>query len=226
MTGRESDTDQLALAVEHYMAAVSEELLSRDIAVTLIRGVGPHEHDDYCFTDVEGEISFIARGERRSNRILHWSGVSGWCMGSDTDERFYEQARWMGAGLVPPPIDVAIRCESMMNDPYGVGDREVPVYRSLGHDFPELLELLSKYAPKGQRTISPGDRIVDARQEMFLRRILAATSPQSLDDTLTGVALQGSDIRLTVEILEYARASTPWTDIGNLIERVIELFRE
>lgn len=223
---RSPNSVQLALAVGHYMAAVSEELSSRDIAVNLIRSIGPYQDGDYRFIDTEGDISFSVGNLGQPNQVLHWSGISGWCTELEAVEPFRERTRWMCAGLLPHPIDVATYCEAVMSNRLGVGREQTPVYRNAGENFPELLELLSNYIPEGGFPISPSDRLIEARQEMYLRRITELTRPSKLDDRLISVALRKHDLQVTVELLEYAKISSSQVELANLIQEVIDLFRE
>jgi len=168
---RVTGSEQLALTVEHYMAAVSEELLSREIEVKAMRGCGPYHDGDYYFPDAEGEISVVAAGTGRSSCTLYWSGTSGWCCEFEADDSFNEEARWMCTGLLPPPGEVALSFDALINDSSGVGSEEAPTYRKAGGNLPELMELLKEYAPEGSDDLLPSQRLIAARQDMYVRRI-------------------------------------------------------
>ncbi|MFI2380358.1 hypothetical protein ACH5AO_35765 [Streptomyces sp. NPDC018964] len=147
MTTRKVDSQTLATAVGHYMKAVSKELVSRGIVVGAVRSCGPYKAEEHAFDDVEGEVSVTAGGAGRPEYVLHWSGVSGWGIGPDRKMPFLRYARWMRAGLLPQPAQVASFCTSFVRDPSRAGYKDAPTYRYAGEGFPDLVRRLAVHTP-------------------------------------------------------------------------------
>jgi hypothetical protein len=145
MRARMIDSKMLATAVGRYMEAVSEELVSRGVAVGVVRSCGPYEGEGHSFDDVEGEVSVAASGNGRSEHVLHWSGVSGWGIASDEKMPFSRYARWMHVGLLPHPAEVASFCTAFVEAPFETGHQDAPTYRQPGKDFSDLVRRLAAY---------------------------------------------------------------------------------
>jgi hypothetical protein len=142
MTARKVDSKALATAVGRYMEAVSEELVSRGVAVGVVRSCGPYEGEGHTFDDVEGEVSAAVGGTGRPEYVLHWSGVSGWGIGPDDKVPFARYARWMHAGLLPHPAEVASFYTAFVKSPSDTGREDAPTYRHAGEAFSDLMRRL------------------------------------------------------------------------------------
>ncbi|MFC9288387.1 hypothetical protein [Streptomyces sp. NPDC057052] len=122
---------------------MSEELVSRGVAVEAVRSCGRYEREEHSFDDVEGEVSAAADGVSRPGYVLHWSGVSGWGVGLDDKMPFIRYARWMHAGLLPHPAEVASFYIAFVQAPSEIGHKEAPTYRRAGEGFSDLARRLA-----------------------------------------------------------------------------------
>lgn len=202
-----NESYRFSLYVGHYMAAVAEELISRDFTVAAMRSCGPHEYGGYLFLDVEGEISVVASHAELPEYALHWSGVSGWSVGREDTEPFHRSAYWMKGGLLHSPADVVSFLEKCIENGNESGNEEEPVYRSPGKELHLLLQLLSQYVPRGDAAPSPSMRVLEARQQIYLHRIITALS-SSEANTPIGMTFSEGEVKTIIFLLEYAKATS------------------
>ncbi|MER6406277.1 DUF6292 family protein [Streptomyces viridosporus] len=212
MTSGNTSKEELEFHLEHYLAAVAEHLMTQGAAVSHVHSCGPYATaDGYDFPDIEGALFFTPRFSRQVGGLtsvdLHWEGTSGWCLGDTNHPEFPQGARWLGDGLLPEPERVAAFMDTYRLNPGQAGSTERPYYRSEGSDFPALIERLAAYVPSpSSLDYEPGRRFLNARDKVYLGRVLTALTPQGTD-LIEEVPLRTSELNALLTLLEYAEAA-------------------
>ncbi|MFE7169692.1 hypothetical protein [Streptomyces sp. NPDC057616] len=202
----------LAFHVEHYLIAVAEHLMARNVAIRRVYSCGPYTEEGHVFPDVEGTLYYSKHfGQQLDDQggvDLHWSGTSGWRLGSDDPETPDEDAHWMGTGLLPEPERVAAFLDTYRLNPEKAGSRERPYYRAEGRDFPALLQRLSAYLPaRTSFEYATGVRFSTARDKAYARRVLNVLTPPG-KDPVVDVPLRAGELEALLQLLEYVQVSS------------------
>ncbi|MGW3521713.1 hypothetical protein [Streptomyces hydrogenans] len=213
MTSKPSASGELKEAIGHYMNAVAEALLRDGVPVKYVRAstdTRAAAEDASIATDVDGDIGFNISFDRslypESESVeLSWSGTSGWSLMPMVDgaEGYYDGARWMGAGLVPPADRVSSFMAMARLSPIEAGSSERPFYRQPDSDLTELHRRLAAFFPAsvGIRTYSMC--FTNMVQGLYTSRLSAALS--SPDDTEVSVAFRPGELDALRHLLEYVQ---------------------
>jgi hypothetical protein len=215
MTSDPQLEDQLASAIGHYVTFVAEQLLKEGLPVTGVHAYADHEEISHPETDdVEGGISFSRAFQFEffpgGEVILHWTGTSGWCLCSFPPKDkggFYDNARWLGAGLLPSPERVAAFVSTVRLDPANADSGERPFYRRPREDFPALLKRLAAFTPRDEQYRRRGhDHRFRSIQGLAYRgRVIDALV--STDDTIVDLPIRRSELRALIHLIDYAEAA-------------------
>lgn len=214
MTPEPVTSEDLKEAVGHYMNAVAVALLEEGVPVTSIRASKLSTSRE-SETDVDGELRFTRNLEDRlvpkaEDITLHWSGTSGWCLLvlHDDDHDHYHHARWLGAGLLPPPERVAAFMSTVQLSPGEAGSNERPFYRPFGEGVEELYQRLAMFLP------SPDDwrshhsfqkSFLAGRAHAYATHVSAALTSQG--DTEVELRLRVSELEALRHMLEHLEGS-------------------
>ncbi|MEU3407556.1 DUF6292 family protein [Streptomyces sp. NPDC006670] len=197
------------------MHAVAVVLLKEGVPVTSIRASSLLLERE-AGTDIDGEIRFARTLEDRlahkaEDITLHWSGTSGWCLLVllDDDHDHYHHARWLGAGLVPPPERVAAFMSAIQLSPEEAGSHERPFYRPFGEGVEELHQRLAAFLPpddhwRSRQTFQ--ESFLHDRSQIYAQRVSAALTMQ--DDTEVELRVSLGEMEALRHILEYAQGNT------------------
>jgi hypothetical protein len=159
--------DRLKDCLGHYVLAVAAAVMRDGVPVTT---GGPYTYPDPGEPE-EAELTlqipddYAARclGNGGQSMSLDWTSISGWSMYLAfrfDDEAYSQTERWLGAGLVPPPRQVANFLAAAMVDWQTAGSPEQPFYRNRGQDLAPVLARLSPYLP-GEEPATKDDMMRD-----------------------------------------------------------------
>jgi hypothetical protein len=159
--------------------------------------------------DVEGGIDFGAAFQQSIlpgvEAGLQWTGTSGWCLfvlpGGTGD--LYAGARWLGAGLLPPPQRVAELMSAAQLDVGHVGSDERPFYRTPRRNLPRLLERLKVFEDE---RYGYEYRFRTALGRTYRDRIINAL--RSDDGPLIDLPIRRGELEAIKSLLDYAEATS------------------
>ncbi|TXJ83283.1 hypothetical protein E2C11_07330 [Streptomyces lavendulae] len=213
MTSKSSASDDLREAIGHYLNAVAEVLLRDGVPVKYVRAstdTRAAADDTSIATDVDGDIGFNISFERslypESESVeLNWSGTSGWSLLPMVDgaDGYYDGARWLGAGLVPPVDRVSSFMAMARLSPVDAGSSERPFYRQPDSDLTELHRRLAAFVPASTGIRTYGMCFTNMVQGIYTNRLSAAlTAP---DDTEVSVTFRPGELEALRHLLEYVQ---------------------
>ncbi|WP_326550180.1 DUF6292 family protein [Micromonospora sp. NBC_01813] len=206
----DDELSRLKERADHYVLAVAAALMRDGFPVTTggtYTYPDPGEPEEAEFTlRLPDEYAVRGLGERGESLALDWAATSGWSLyvsiRSD-DGQLADTEHWLGAGLVPPPQQVANFVAAAMVDWKSTGSPERPYYRAKGQDLGRLLLQLKSYEPSE----NPSSWGSIAYQFTLLRRTtayqLAAVDTVS-DDTIRAVPMRAGEVRALRRLLEFA----------------------
>ncbi|MGW2416894.1 DUF6292 family protein [Streptomyces tubercidicus] len=208
--------DALERAIGYYMASVADKLLAEGLPVSSISAYGRYDDEDQKRhrDDVEGTIrlndSFMERVLPDAESGLAWSGTSGWCLWTLPRKSLggvYDGARWLGAGLLPSPDQVASFVSSIQLDVHNSGSSDRPFYRDLGQGLTELHNRLREFTPVGDAFHPRYEYVFDkARDTAYYDRMVNALA--SGDDEIVNVPMRKGELTALAHLLEFAEGSS------------------
>lgn len=121
----------------------------------------------------------------------------------DGAEGYYDGARWMEAGLVPPAERVSSFMAMARLSPGEAGSSERPFYRQPDSDLTELHRRLAAFVPASVGIRTYGMCFTNMVQGVYTSRLSAALS--SPDDTEVSVAFRPGELEALQHLLEYVQ---------------------
>lgn len=223
---------KLETGVGHYMAAVAERLLADGLPVASIYAYAADDERLIDDNDIEGSVHFTKAFQLSLNgpaeSFLHWVGTSGWCYrtihppaGADSPPG---HARWLNAGLLPPPDRVAAFVSAVRVDPDTAGTGERPHFRTPCDQLNELAAGFERFAPgAGHTPLAQADyehRFVEAQGAAYRDRVLKTLA--SGDDRVLFLPIRHSELRALWDLLEYTEVIAPLTGPHDLAQSLAQ----
>jgi hypothetical protein len=206
----DDELNRLKERADHYLLAVAAALMRDGFPVTTggtYTYPDPGLPEDAEFTlRLPDEYAVRGLGERGESLALDWTSVSGWSLYTsirNDDGKLTDTEHWLGAGLVPPPQQVANFMAAAVVDWRSTGSPEQPYYRTRDQGLGRLLLQLTSYQPDEN---SPSRGPISYQFDLLRRTTayqLAAVDMLS-DDTIRAVPMRAGEVRALRRLLEFA----------------------